>query len=205
MLELRDASAHAIDAAELFKGLGADSRAALASAAYTATFNPGEPLFPEGAGADALYVIREGAFHAVELDAPRESRLVRILGPGDVVDGVLGLVGGSRPVAVRAVDNGVVTVIPGETVDGLVATYPDLRAARDRLHRLQLLSGLSSVFGPIDGALLQALEAEADWTHLHRGAVLWDPGVPAEGLFFLISGRLAVLAVRSDGSEELQH
>jgi len=122
MLELRDASAHAIDAAELFKGLGADSRAAPANAAYTATFNPGEPLFPEGAGADALYVIGEGAFRAVEPDPPRESRLVRSLGPGDVVDGVLGLVGGSRPVTVRAVDNGVVTVIPGETVDGLVSS-----------------------------------------------------------------------------------
>lgn len=205
MLELRDTSADAIDAADLLRTLSPDTRAALVNAAFTASFQPGDPLFPEGAGADALYVIREGLFHAVEPDPPRDPRIVRILGPGDVVDGVLGLVGRSRPVTVPAMERGVATVIPGETVDALVATHPDLRAARDRLHRLQLLCGLSSVFGPIDGVLLHALEAEADWMHLQRGAVLWEQGAPSDGLFFLISGRLAALTVQPNGDEELRH
>jgi NTE family protein/lysophospholipid hydrolase len=205
MLDVRESSANAMDSAELLRGLSAETRAALSSAARSATFAPGAELFPEGAGADALYVIREGAFHAVEPDPPREPRLVRILAPGDVVDGVLALAGGARPVTVRAVGSGVVTVIPGEVVDRLVDAHADLRAARDRLHRLQLLCGLSSVFGPIDGALLQALEAEADWIQLQRGELLWEPGAAADGLFFVISGRLAALAVREDGAESLQH
>jgi NTE family protein/lysophospholipid hydrolase len=203
--ELRHGPVDAFGTAELLTVLGAEAREALTEAAYTATFAAGASLFPESAGADALYVIREGVFHALEPDPPQEPRLVRILGPGDVVDGLLELVGAARPVIVRSVELGVATVFPGEAVDRLVGLHADLRAARDRLHRLQLLSGLSSVFGPIDGALLHALEAEADWIHLQRGEVLWEPGASADGLFFVVSGRVAVLSVRPDGVEELEY
>jgi NTE family protein/lysophospholipid hydrolase len=204
MLELHQELADAIAAADLLQGLGADSRTALANAAQTVAFSPAEPLFPEGCGADALYVIRDGIFHALEPDPPREPRVVRILGPGDVVDGVIELAGESRPVTVRSIGAGVAAVIPGPEVDRLVTIHADLRAARERLHRLQLLSGLSSIFGPIDDELLKALEAEADWLNLHRGEVLWEPGAPADGLFFIISGRVAALAVNANGTEELQ-
>jgi predicted acylesterase/phospholipase RssA/CRP-like cAMP-binding protein len=205
MIEMHQGLAEAIAAADLLAGLGTEARQALIEAASTAVFRPGEPLFPEGCGADALYVVREGTFHAIEPDPPKEPRLVRVLQPGEVVDGVLELAGERRPVAVRSVGEGVATVVPGAEVDRLVAMHADLRAARERLHRLQLLSGLSSVFGPIDADLLNALEAEADWTHLHRGEVLWEPGAVADGLFFVISGRVAALAVNADGTEELHH
>ena len=205
MIELHQRSADAIAAAELFEGLGTETRHALVHAAETAAYGPGEPLFPEGCGADALYVVREGTFHAIEPDLLREPRIVRILGPGEVVDGVIEYAGESRPVTVRSVGEGVAAVIPGADVDRLVAVHADLRAARERLHRLQLLSGLSSIFGPVDAELLKTLEAEADWLHLHRGEVLWEPGAPADGLFFVISGRVAALSVNPDGTEELQY
>src|SRR5687768_1072586 len=182
MIELHQGLADAIAAAKLLAGLGTDSRAALVDAAQTAVFRPGEPLFPEGCGADALYVIRDGTFHAVEPELSKEPRVVRILGPGDVVDGVIEFAGERRPVTVRSVGEGVAAVIPGVDVDRLVGIHADLRSARERLHRLQLLSGLSSIFGPIDAELLEALEAEADWLHLHRGEVLWEPCAPADGL-----------------------
>ena len=181
MIELHRGSADAIAAAALFQGLGTDSRTALVDAARTVAFRPGDPLFPEGCGADALYVIRDGIFHALEPDLAKEPRLVRILGPGDVVDGVIELAGESRPVVVRSVGEGVAAVVPGAEVDRLVGIHADLRAARERLHRLELLSGLSSIFGPIEAELLQALEAEADWLHLHRSEVLWEPCAPADG------------------------
>lgn len=205
MIETQQGLGDAIAAADVLTGLSTDARRALVDVARTAVFAPGEPLFPEGCGADALYVIREGTFHAIEPDPPREPRIVRILGPGEVVDGVIELAGESRPVTVRSVGEGVATVIPGADVDRLVGMHADLRAARERLHRLQLLGGLSSIFGPIDAELLKALEAEADWTHLHRGEVLWEPGAVADGLFFVISGRVAALAVNADGAEELHH
>ena len=205
MIELHQEMSDVIAAANLLAGLGADSRAALIDAAQTAVFLPGEPLFPEGCGADALYVIREGIFHALEPELSKEPRVVRILGPGDVVDGVIELAGERRPVTVRSLGGGAAAVIPGAEVDRLVGMHADLRAARERLHRLQLLSGLSSIFGPIDAELMKALEAEADWTHLHRGEVLWEPGAAADGLYFVISGRVAVLAVQGDGTEELDH
>lgn len=106
MIELHQESADAIAAADLFQGLGTESRTALANVVQTVAFRPSEPLFPEGCGADALYVIREGIFHALEPDLPREPRVVRILGPGDVVDGVIELAGESRPVTVRSVGKG---------------------------------------------------------------------------------------------------
>ena len=205
MSEPHQGSADAIAAAKVLAGLGADSRAALAAAAQIAVFRPGEPLFPEGCGADALYVIQDGTFHALEPALSKEPRVVRILAPGDVVDGVIELAGESRPVAVRSVGEGGAVVIPGAEVDRLVGIHADLRAARERLHRLQLLSGLSSIFGPIDAGLLDTLEAEADWLHLHRGEVLWEPCAPADGLYFVISGRVAAIAVGPDGAEELQY
>jgi len=189
--------------APLLAGLLPASLDALGEAAHTLQLSDGEALFAEGTGADALYVVREGCLHAAEPDPPRDARLVRVMGPGALVDGLQELGGGQHPVAVRAVGACVVTVIPGDVVDRLVATHPDVRAARDQLHRRQALSRLSSLVGPVDEALLDSLGMEAEWLHLHRGEVLWEPGAPADHIHIVISGRMALLLVRSDGGEEL--
>ena len=71
----------------------------------------------------------------------------------------------------------------------------DFRAARDRLHRRELLAGLYHIFGPIDGELMAA--------HRGRGGVAATCSAarcsgsrdsPSDRLFFIITGRVAIIA-----------
>jgi NTE family protein/lysophospholipid hydrolase len=195
----------AINTAPLFATVAPAARAEMARAARLISLSPGQALFPEGAGADALYIVNVGKLHAVEPDPPGPPRLVRILGPGQVVDGVIELVGDRRPVSVLAAEESVVTLIPGDVIDRLDAADPEFRAARDRLHRRQLLTGLHHIFGPIDGELMAAIEAEAEWHKLQRGQVLWEPDSPSDRLFFIVTGRVSIISVLPNGSEQLEY
>lgn len=201
--EANPAAAEAIAAIRLFAGLSAESRAALAGKAKIRTLAPGERLFNPGSGAAALYMLQKGLLHATEPDPPGEPRLMRLIGPGEVLDGLQEL-GGNRSIGVFAVDQSEVAVIEDGEVDRLVSTLGDLRTAIGRMHRRQSLTSLRRIFGPLEENLLDDLETLGDWVHLQRGEVLFEPAEASDGLFFIIRGRIAALTVLESGEEELQ-
>jgi predicted acylesterase/phospholipase RssA/CRP-like cAMP-binding protein len=160
----------------------------------------GEVLLERRAASDALFLLLDGELRATEPTAAGEEFTVRVISAGEVLDEMLLVAGSERLLTVRAAGPAMVARFAGATVDRLVATRPDLRAADERLHRRQLLCRLHPVFGTFDRRLLDDLEATAEWVHLGRGRLLFEQDTPGRGIFFVISGRVKVLTYRRDGS-----
>lgn len=198
-----DAALAAVAATRLLSGLPEQARAELASAVQFVRLGVGDRLFKEGSGAGALFLLAEGLLHATEPDATDGPRRMRIIGPGEAVDGLQEL-GGAVTLFVDAQLPSLVAVIPEGTVDQLAAKYPELKAALARMHRRQSLTALRRIFGPVDEPLLDDLERLGDWMHLSRGEVVFEPAARADSLYFIIRGRVAALQVADNGEERLE-
>jgi NTE family protein/lysophospholipid hydrolase len=181
--------------------LGPTSLAAIAATGQPLTLAPGQALFSERHGVEALYFLHAGRLHATEPDAPREPRVVRIIGAGEAVDRFQEMSGARHPVSVHAVEASTLTVVPASEVDRLVESHGDIRELRNRLHRRQLLTRLHRLFGALNDRLLDDLELESEWLHVHRGGVIMEPGDPSDGLWFVISGRIGTFRVTAAGQE----
>lgn len=192
-----------LDRAPLLARLGPEAKAALAAAAETVTLPVGAALFDPAPGADALYVVLRGEIHATEPTATGDAT-VRILRAGELLDEMLLLAGSRNPVRLHAARESLVARVPGRDADALVARFPELRAARERMHRRGLLCRLHPLFGTFDRALLDDVEAAADWIHLPRGTLLFEQHSRAGELFFVISGRVQTLFYGRDGSVQLR-
>jgi predicted acylesterase/phospholipase RssA/CRP-like cAMP-binding protein len=77
-------------------------------------------------------------------------------------------------------------------VHDLAATTEDLM----RANRPKLEAMVPGVFGPLEGGVLEALLAEAEWVSLRRGERLFREGDPGDSLYFLVGGRLEVRVAR---------
>lgn len=184
----------AVRAARLLRHVAADTLDALARAAEAVAVDDGAAAFaPDD---DALFVVVDGSVDVVEEGGPA----LRWLRPGDLFDRQQALAGVSHRALVRGAGAAVVARIACETVDALAANDPALRAAVGRMHARQLLCRLAPVLGALDEATLDRLEEVADWVYLRRGEILFDEGDAADGLYFVVSGRLVVQRVEADGS-----
>src|SRR3954471_11685224 len=185
----------AIRSAPLLAGLDVETLDALCSAAQLVNVADGEDVFAEGA-ADGVYVVVEGSVDAVE----DGGGALRWLTAGELVDRQQTLGGVSREVLVRGAGAATLLRIPCEVTDALEALDPAFRAALARMHARQLLCRLAPVLGTLDVRLLDEVESAADWVYLNRGEMLFEQGDPAEGLYFVVSGRLLVERVDDDGT-----
>ncbi|HEU0077375.1 MAG TPA: cyclic nucleotide-binding domain-containing protein [Longimicrobiaceae bacterium] len=181
-------------------GLGPDAAAALEAEMERVALSAGEALFAGPRSGAALYLVLEGLLHAAEPAPDGSETLVREVEPGEALDEMQLFAGSARPVVVRAARDSVVGRVAGETVDRLCAAHPGIRGALRRLHARQLFCRLHSVFGPFGRQLLDDVEATADWVHLPRGRLLFEQNTPADGLYFVVSGRVQTLRVERDGS-----
>lgn len=185
----------AIHAAPLFAGLPAMTLEALAASATAVTLADGQDAFA-GDAPDAVLLVLEGSVDAVE----DGGGALRWMGPGEVFDRQLTLAGVARRVRVRGAGEARLAAIPCEIADELEQADPAFRKAMDRMHSRQLLCRLAPVLGTLDGRLLDELEKAADWVYVNRGGVLFEQGDPADGLYFVVSGRLVVEHVHADGT-----
>lgn len=186
--------ARAVRGAPLFAGVAAVTLDVLCAAAVPMSLADGDDAFT-GPGEDGLLIVAEGHLDAVEEGAAA----IRWLGQGDVFDRQQTLAGVTRPVRLRAAGAARLACIPCEVVDGLEAADPAFRDALRRMHARQLLCRLAPVLGALDARLLDEVEKAADWIYLDRGDVLFEQGDPADGLYFVVSGRLVVEHVDEDG------
>jgi NTE family protein/lysophospholipid hydrolase len=189
-----------VPAAALPGGLGPDAAAALEAEMERVALAAGEALFTGPRSGAALYLVLEGALLAAEPAPDGSETPVRTLEPGEALDEMQPFAGSARPAVVRAARDSVVGRVPGEAVDRLAAAHPELRAALRRLHARQLLCRLHPVFGVFGRRLLDDVEATADWVHLPRGRLLFEQNTPADGLYFVVSGRVQTLRVERDGA-----
>lgn len=185
---------HAVRSAPLFAGLATATLDVLSAAAVPLALGDGEDAFT-GPGEDGLLIVAEGHLDAVEDGA----QAIRWLAQGDVFDRQQTLAGVTRSVRVRAAGSAHLACIPCGVVDELEARDAAFHDALRRMHARQLLCRLAPVLGALDARLLDEVEKAADWVYLDRGEVLFEQGDPADGLYFVVSGRLVVEHVGEDG------
>jgi predicted acylesterase/phospholipase RssA/CRP-like cAMP-binding protein len=162
----------------------------------------GEALFEGRSEAAGLCIVRAGSLDAVELGQGEELP-VRSLGPGRMVDPAQTLAGARHPVVVRAAVDSLLWVAPAEEVDRLADRFPDLRRARERLDRRQLLCRLHPILGALDEAFLDDLEAAADWKHVQRGELLFEQHDLGDELCFVVGGMVQTIEYERDGTSRL--
>ncbi|HET7229951.1 MAG TPA: cyclic nucleotide-binding and patatin-like phospholipase domain-containing protein, partial [Longimicrobium sp.] len=186
--------AHAVRAVPLFNGVAPVTLDVLAAAAVPLELADGEDAFT-GPGENGLLVVAEGHLDAVEDGA----RALRWFTDGDVFDRQQTLAGVTRAVRVRAAGSARLACIPCEVVDELEGADTAFAEALRRMHARQLLCRLAPVLGALDMRLLDEVEKAADWVYLNRGDALFEQGDPAQGLYFVVSGRLLVEQVDGNG------
>lgn len=184
----------AIRSAPLFADVAAETLDALTAAAIPVTLADGEDVFSAPA-TDGLFVVVDGHLDAVE----EGGQALRWLGAGEVFDRQQTLAGVTRNVLVRAAGAATVARIPCGVADTMEAADPALAVAVTRMHARQLLCRLAPVLGALDARLLDDVEKAADWKYLNRGDVLFEQGDSAQGLYFVVSGRLLVEHIDRDG------
>jgi predicted acylesterase/phospholipase RssA/CRP-like cAMP-binding protein len=187
----------------LWSGLSPDAARALAGAARAEALGAGERLYGAGRAEQALYVVVEGRVRVTDRDAAGGETRVRTLHPGEALDEMQALAGVGGALEVTADAPVRLACIPGDEADRLAARFPDFDAARDRMRRRQLLCRLHGVFGAFDRALLDDVELAADWVHRARGELLFEQGTETRELYFVLGGRVRIVAWGADDRRQL--
>jgi NTE family protein len=171
--------------APLFRGVDGASLARLASDARAVTLHGGDYLFRSGDAADRLFVVRSGRLRVL-VEAEEGPRIVRELGPGDVLGELALLTGSPRSASAQAVRDSELLALDGGSFDALLADDPEFSRAllRELARQLQVSGGLAvpstrpSVFSivpladDVDAARL-ARAIEGELARFGRVATLW--------------------------------
>ena len=197
-----DALAAALRASRLFAGVAAETVAALAAAAERVSLAPGDALFDEP-DEETLWVVLSGELRALEVAPEGDEAPIRIVGPGEAIDPLQLLAGGERPLAVRAAAATDALRIPDAELDRLCAADEALADALRVFQQRQLLCRLHPLVGPLDRALLDELTQAVEWKILERGEILFAQGDPADGVWFVVSGRVQTVHANKLGVERV--
>jgi predicted acylesterase/phospholipase RssA/CRP-like cAMP-binding protein len=135
----------AISHAPLFRGVDGETLQRLAADAPTITLRGGDYLFRGGDAADRLYVVRTGRLRVL-VEAEDGPRVVRELGPGDVLGELALLTGTPRSASARAVRDSELLSLHAARFDALIADDPGFSRAllRELARQLQASGGLSA-------------------------------------------------------------
>ncbi|HEX8212208.1 MAG TPA: cyclic nucleotide-binding domain-containing protein [Longimicrobium sp.] len=182
----------------LWSALAPDVARALAAAASTVALGEGEALFGPGQPTQALYFVLDGRLRAADRAPGAPEVTVRTFEAGEALDEMQVLAGTGGPLALVADSPVRLACVEGHDADRLVAEFPEIREARDRVRHRQLLCRLHGVFGAFDRALLDDVEATAGWLHRARGELLFEQGTHAGELYFVLSGRVRIVAFGVD-------
>ena len=131
--------------APLFRGVDGETLRRLAADAQTISLRGGDYLFRGGEAADRLYVVRTGRLRVL-VEAEDGPRVVRELGPGDVLGELALLTGSPRSASARAVRDSELLSLEAPRFDALIADDPDFARAllRELARQLQVSGGLTA-------------------------------------------------------------
>ena len=129
----------------LFRGVDPEALERLASDAVAVTLRGGEFLFRSGDPADRLYVVRTGRLRVL-VEGEDGPRIVRELGPGDVLGELALLTGSPRSASAQAVRDSDLLSVEAARFDALLAEDPGFSRAllREIAGQLQVSAGLTA-------------------------------------------------------------
>ena len=129
----------------LFRAVDPEALERLASDAVAVTLRGGEYLFHSGDAADRLYVVRTGRLRVL-VESEDGPRIVRELGPGDVLGELALLTGSPRSASAQAVRDSDLLSLEAARFDALLADDPGFSRAllREIAGQLQVSGGLTA-------------------------------------------------------------
>ena len=129
----------------LFRAVAAQALQRLAADARIVTIRGGEHLFRSGDVADGLYVLRAGRLRVLVEDE-EGLRVVRELGPGDVLGELALLTGSPRSASAQAVRDSELVELDAARFDALLSDDPRFARAllRELAAQLQVSGGLAT-------------------------------------------------------------
>jgi NTE family protein len=135
----------AFSQAPLFRGVGREALERLASDARPITLRGGEYLFRGGDIADRLFVVRTGRLRVL-VENEDGLRVVRELGPGDVLGELALLTGSPRSASAQAVRDSELLSLEAGRFDALLADDPAFARTllRELAGQLQVSGGLET-------------------------------------------------------------
>jgi predicted acylesterase/phospholipase RssA/CRP-like cAMP-binding protein len=179
----------------------------LASAARSVSLADGEVLVEQGDAADNVYFILSGTVAATK-STPQGEVTVGSVEAGQVIGEVTVVAGGLRTATIRA--RGPVEVLEIERSDfeRWLNGNPEIadsvsEQARERVDRTNVATMVAELMGSSDQTLVQQVVDRVEWRHLEAGEVLFREGDLADAAYFVVGGRLMVLAEHPDGDERL--
>ncbi|MGB7877755.1 MAG: cyclic nucleotide-binding domain-containing protein, partial [Ilumatobacteraceae bacterium] len=179
----------------------------LASSARSVSLADGDVLVEQGDAADKVYFIESGAV-AASKSTPQGEVLVGTVEAGQVIGEVTVVAGGLRTATLRAV--GPVEVLEFERSDfeAWLNSHPEIAdsvsdEARERVDRTNVATMVAELMGSSDRELVQQVVDRVEWRRLAAGEVLFREGDVADAAYFIVGGRVIVLADDDDGNEQL--
>jgi len=187
--------------------LNADLIESLASQARSVTLADGDLLVEQGDAADNVYFIQSGAVIASKATAQGEVD-VGTVQAGQVIGEVTVVAGGLRTATLRASGPVEVLEIERSEFEGFLNAHPDMAdsvsdQARERVDRTNVATMVAELMGDSDHDIVQQVVDRVTWRRLEAGDTLFLEGDIADAAYFIVGGRLSVLADDGDGGEHL--
>ncbi len=179
----------------------------LASSARSLSLVDGEVLVEQGDAADTVYFIESGTV-AASKTTPQGEVVVGTVEAGQVIGEVTVVAGGRRTATLRAVGPVHVLEIDRSDFEAFLNSNPDMAdsvsdEARERVDRTNVATMVAELMGSSDQALVQQVVDRVEWRRLEAGEVLFREGDTADAAYFVVGGRVMVLAADADGNDQL--
>jgi predicted acylesterase/phospholipase RssA/CRP-like cAMP-binding protein len=196
--------------ADVFDSSDAVARHGLETELERVRLPQGQTLYEQGDPGDSMYVLVRGHLgvrlrkaDGTEMVIGQESE------PGASIGEMSLITGQPRAVTVYALADAELVRLSKGGFDRLAESYPkelaDFAATitMPRWQRVQLARVLTDMFGELDTDALLELQEELEWQQLSTREVLFHRGDPCDAMYFVVSGRLRVVATRPDGRERI--
>jgi predicted acylesterase/phospholipase RssA/CRP-like cAMP-binding protein len=179
----------------------------LATNARSVSLPDGQVLVEQGDAADNVYFIQSGTVIASK-STPQGEVVVGTVDAGQVIGEVTVIAGGNRTATLRASGPVEVLEIERSEFESWLNANPDIAdsvsdQARERVDRTNVATMVAELMGSSDQALVQQVVDRVEWRRLAAGDVLFREGDPADAAYFVVGGRLMVLASDDAGDERL--
>lgn len=186
-------------AAALIESLGSNAR--------SVSLADGDVLVEQGDAADNVYFIQSGTVTASKSTSQGEV-VVGTVDAGQVIGEVTVVAGGLRTATLRASGPVEVLEIERSEFEAWLNGNPEMAdsvsdQARERVDRTNVATMVAELMGSSDQALVQQVVDRVEWRRLEAGEVLFREGDLADAAYFVVGGRLMVLAATGDGNDEL--
>ena len=181
----------------------------LAKTSAIVTLSPGYIFLSEGDKSeekedDEFYLLWRGKLQVYTEVDPGKKLAIAELDVGQWVGKLQALLGGEQLTSVQAIEKSQLICFPKSEMIRLSTKYPEIHGyfvsiAQKNLKQMKFASLLYELFGEIDFSCMIELQKSAEWLQIQKRDCLFAQGESAEGLYFVLNGRLNAVIEDSPG------